>query len=256
MRLKNDDLIDSLREEHLDLLIRLTFELKASQIIEQLETEIEQTFSDEEELVTQRALAAAYEKLRRQEVSARENRSAERRHRRLMRAIEMLACVILAIGISAPVAVANIETLRQKIVDFLISINEEKERTNVDPYENLAVPDDWEGDYYPTFLPAGTLGYEIDPIRKTKITFTMENGEMFVFSESDEDVSTVMGVQNGKFSNVYINGCEARLWEFDEKEYFIRIIWDIEERWFMLEARGLDQKTAYLIVANVRKITG
>ena len=253
--MKNDDLIDSLREEHLDLLIRLTFELEASQIIEQLETEIEQTFSDEEELVTQRALAAAYEKLRRQELSARENRSAERRHRRLMRAIEILACVILAIGISAPVAVANIETLRQKIVDFLININEEKDLTDVDPYEDLAVPDGWEGDYYPTFLPAGTLGYEIDPIRKTKITFTMENGEMFVFSESDEDVSTVMGVQNGKFFQFNINDSEARLWEFDEEEHFIRIIWDIDERWFMLETRGLDQKTAYMIAEDVKRIS-
>ena len=252
--MKNDDLIDSLREEHLDLLIRLTFELEASQIIEQMETEIEQTFSDEEELVTQRALAAAYEKLRRQELSARENRSAERRHRRLMRAIEILACVILAIGISAPVAVANIETLRQKIVDFLININEEKERTDIDPYEDLVVPDGWEGNYYPTFLPAGTLGYEIDPIRKTKITFTMENGEMFVFSESDEDVSTVMGVQNGQFSYININGCEARLWEFDEEEHFIRIIWDIDEQWFVLETRGLDQETAYMIATDVKRI--
>lgn len=250
-----DGFLDLMKEEHLDILIRLAFELDSARIIEQLEKETEQAFSDKEEQITQQAMTSAYEKLHQQELNVTKNRRADRRHQRLMRAIEIVACVVLVIGISAPVAVASIETLRMRIVEFLISFNSEEESADVDPYDDIVIPDNWKGEYYPTFLPDEIIAKEVDPNITTKITYYLEDDQMIVFSENNDEVHVAMGVENESPSIMEINGYEAQVWEFNKEEYYTRIIWSIDERWFMLETRNLDLDGAYSIAESVRKIT-
>ena len=49
-----DGFLDLMKEEHLDTLIRLAFELDSARIIEQLEKETEQMFSDREGQIANR----------------------------------------------------------------------------------------------------------------------------------------------------------------------------------------------------------
>lgn len=248
-----DGFLDLMKEEHLDTLISLAFQLDSARIIEQLEKESEQAFSSKEEQITRQAMVSAYEKLRQQELNAYRSRGADRRHRRLMRAIEILACIVLVIGISAPVAVANIETLRLRIMEFLVSFDTEKESADIQYSDETSIPADWEGEYYPTFLPEETLAGEIDPIRKTKIVFTLDNNATIIFSENDSDGFSSLGTENEDALSIDINGNGGQMWEVYEQEHYIRMIWDIDERWFMLETKNLDQNIVHMIAESVKK---
>ena len=253
--MKDESILELLKDEHVDLLIRLAFELEAYQLAEQLESDGEKDFTEEEKRITEQALAAAYERLRQQELNERRDRRAAHHRRRLMRVVEVLACAVVVIGISAPVAVANFETLRQKIVEFLVSFDGESETTRIQHLDGVTVPDSWVGKYFPTFLPIGTRVAEISSAGRAFVRFSTEDGAVIVFVENDDDSAMIAGAADETVTITDVNGYEARVAEFFEDEYFIRIVWNNGDRWFILETANLDIRTAHSIAESVRRIS-
>ena len=253
--MKDESVLELLKDEHVDLLIRLAFEMEAYRKIEQLELDGDKAFSDEEKRIMEQALAEAYEKLKQQELNERRKQRAGYHRRRLMKGIEILACVVLIIAISTPVAVANFETLRQRLVEFLVSFDSVSETTSVVPLDEIIVPDDWEGKYFPSYLPRGTQVAEISPSGRTLIRFLTEDNAIIVFSENDGDCTINAGAEDETISMLEINGYQARVSTFPEEEHFIRIVWDNGERWFILETSNLEFKKAYAIAESIRKIS-
>lgn len=252
--MKDERILEVLKDEHVDLMIRLAFELEAYQTVKQLECDGEKSFTKEEERITEQALFAAYEKLRQQELRESRNQRMERHRHRLMRVIEILACAVLVVGISAPVALANFETLRQRLVEFLISFDSINEQTVVFPFGEVAVPDEWEGEYFPTYLPEGTGVTETSAAGRARICFSTIDGAMIVFVENNDDCSINTGAENEIVTMTNVNGYEARVSEFFENEHIIRIMWNNDERWFVLETVNVDFDTAQTIAESVRKI--
>lgn len=250
-----EDILELLKDEHVDMMIRLAFELDAARIAERLDSPNAQALTDAEERLTEQALIIAYEKLRQRGLDERKGLRAGRHRRRLMKAIEILACVVLVIGISAPVAVANFETLRQRIVEFLISFDSESETTDLDAFDGVMVPDEWEGEYFPAYLPRGTQVEEVNPDRKVSVRFAMPNGGVVIFKENDDDCFINAGAADGSFTITDINGHEARVTEAFEDEHYIRMVWDNGERWFTLETSNMELKTVHAIAESVRKIS-
>ena len=246
----NEDILELLKEEHVDLMIRLAFELEAARIVERLDSP-DSMLTDAEEKCAEQALISAFDKLHQQELSDRRSRRAHRHRRRMMRIVEILACAVLVIGLSAPMAVANFETLRQRLVEFLVSFDSVNETSD---FDRIDVPDGWKGEYFPTDLPKGTQVTELSPTGRALIRFATEDGGSIVFSENDDDCSVIAGAEDEAVTVTDVNGYEARVSEFFEDEYYVRIVWDNGERWFMLETCGLDLRKAHIIAESIKRI--
>ena len=69
------------------------------------------------------------------------------------------ACVVLVIGIAAPIAIANIEAIRVRVMELLINIQDEYTEISMVENEEMAfdVPAAWRGEYYPSYIPDGSL---------------------------------------------------------------------------------------------------
>lgn len=119
----------------------------------------EQPLTADEEKLADAAFARAMAKI---------DRKAKRQKRRtvlhmLDRVVRVAACLIVAVGIAFPIALANSEAFREQILQLVLSINPETGMAHVgmEPAKDeqtanvprMDVPDGWEGLFFPTFLP-------------------------------------------------------------------------------------------------------
>ena len=119
----------------------------------------EQPLTADEEKLADAAFARAMAKI---------DRKAKRQKRRtvlhmLDRVVRVAACLIVAVGIAFPIALANSEAFREQILQLVLSINPETGMAHVgmEPAKEeqtanvprMDVPDGWEGLFFPTFLP-------------------------------------------------------------------------------------------------------
>ena len=111
---KNRINYDSIQDAHLDHLIRLAYRqadaLEARELLENAPREL----SPEEEALCGRAYARFQEKARALEAEEKCRNHPQRWKRRLSRGIGIAACVVLLLGIAAPIAVARVEFTRTR----------------------------------------------------------------------------------------------------------------------------------------------
>ena len=119
----------------------------------------EQPLTADEEKLADAAFARAMAKI---------DRKAKQQKRRTVLhmldcVVRVAACLIVAVGIAFPIALANSEAFREQILQLVLSINpetgmahvgmkpaKEEQTANV---PRMDVPDGWEGLFFPTFLP-------------------------------------------------------------------------------------------------------
>lgn len=252
--MNDESILEQLKDEHIDLMIRLAFELDIAKTVEEMESESAGGLNEDDEAIAQRALNIAYKKLRQQETRERKSRRASVHRRRLGRAIQIISCAVLIVAISAPMALANFEFLRQRLVEFLISFDNEEEVVDVRPIDEVAVPEEWMGKYFPTDLPSET---QIDWISTTgipSISFTAGSDVMITFTETDDDSAIMAGAKDNVTSTDIINEYTAQITEFFDDNHFIRIVWKNDECQFILETKNLDLEHAHTIAESVMKI--
>ena len=116
---------DALQDQHLDAMIRLAYKqadaLEAQRIADDCRASAEQPSAEE----AAAAFASFEGKLRH---LARQDARAARRRRlghMLPRIVQAAACIVLLLGISAPIAIANVESFRVKVMEMLIDIQED-----------------------------------------------------------------------------------------------------------------------------------
>ena len=251
--MNDESILEQLKDEHLDLMIRLAFELEIAQTVEKMEAE-SGSLTEDDEAIARRALDIAYEKLRQQALSERKSRRASVHRRRLMRAIEIISCAVLIVAISAPMALANFEFLRQRLVEFLVSFDTEEETVEVTPIDEIAIPEEWTGKYFPTNLPPETQVDWVSTIGIPSIRFITEGDVMITFTESNIDSSIMAGAKDNVSSTTAINGYPAQVTEFFEDGDYIRFVWENDECRFSLETKNLDYEPTHIIAESVMKI--
>lgn len=252
--MNDESILERLKDEHVDLMIRLAFDLEVAQTIEKMEAE-SSPLTEEDEAIAQRALNIAYEKLRQQELSERKSRRASVHRRRLMRAVEIVSCAVLIVAISAPMALANFEFLRQRLVEFLVSFDTKEETVDVRPIDEVAIPEEWTGKYFPTYFPSGTQIDLIGSIGIPYIRFVTETGGTIVFKEFyGEDSYISSGGKDNVASTIEINGYTVQVTEFFEDGHVFRFVWKNDECRLMLETKNIDYEVAHTITESVMKI--
>ena len=122
---KNQLNYDEIRDQHLDTMLKLAFKhadaLEAQDIMKESDT-VECPVSEERAEATYKMFL---DKLAKQEVEEKRNARIVQFRRSIPRIIQIAACLVLVMGIVTPFAVANVESIRVKVMELLISIQED-----------------------------------------------------------------------------------------------------------------------------------
>lgn len=252
-----------IQDEHLDHMIRLALRQEASLQAQQLIEESERPLTPEEQLRAQKLRARMLTQIAQRERAARRRNRREHARRLAPRLVEAAACVVLVIGIAAPIAIANVDSIRSKVMQLLIRVDWEKGEAQMNFVEDESatfdVPSDWSGEYFPSYLPEGFEATWKSCLADPFIEYTSMEGEKTIsYGEMGPNTTLISGIEGGVISYTEINGYTAVVIEteapVDMAHYSVGITWDNGEKWFDVNTRGLSKAEALQIAQSVKKI--
>lgn len=243
---------DEIRDQHLDTMLKLAFKhadaLEAQDIMKESDT-AECPVSEERAEATYKMFL---DKLAKQEVEEKRNARIVQLRRSIPRIIQIAACLVLVMGIVTPFAVANVESIRVKVMELLISIQEDHTELNFVENENAAfdVPADWQGTYYPSYIPEGFSLVEQGQLN-CYVRYQNNEGDNIIFDEYSQEDSVDINSENAELSYTTLNGMSAFV---IERENSVIIAWNSEDKFFVLTANMAKDETL-TIAQNVKRIS-
>lgn len=250
--------LEALQEQHLDMMLHLAFLQEEDEEIEKLLNTPVPELAEEQEALTERAFRKA--------VACSERQRKEEAHRRHMaalrsaarRGIEVAACVVVIVGIALPVAFATSSAFRSRVMQLLISYDQSRQEASVsfeeEPSLSFAVPEEWQGLYYPSSIPEG-FSMDSCSTMLPKVTYRDESGADFIFSEYDDSFSSTLGTEGGEISEVMIGAREGHMVEgHADGIHTIDLVWAVEDRWFHLSALNMERDEVIRVAESVRRI--
>jgi len=254
--------LSRLQDEHLDLMLRLTFALEEDETISRLLDDPDPTLTPEEEKLADEILALAYARIDAEKKQSRQHKIAQTARKVLPWVVNTAACIILLLAMAAPIALANSATFRSKVMQLIMELDEEKGEAYFafvpDEGAEFDVPEGWCGNYFPSYMPDRFTIYDYDP------TFPMpfielrnaEDHQIF-FQEFDEYAEMWAGTDNSTIRNVDVNGSAAVLIEgctSDNVTWAVTITWQNDTNWFCVTTFGLSTDEALRIARSVKRI--
>lgn len=249
---KNQLNYDEIKDQHLDTMIKLAFKhadaLEAQEIMEECE--------NAECPVDEKRVKATYDmfldKLAKQEAQERKKSRIVQFRRSIPRVIQIAACLVLVLGIATPFAVANVEAIRVKVMELLISIQEDHTELNFVENDDKAfyIPAGWSGSYYPSYIPDGFVMTEMSELY-CDVTYINEDGAKIYFSEYLQDDLVDINSEDAALSYAAINGENAFIIERDN---LVIVAWASEDRFFVIEAET-SKEEALVVAEGVRRIS-
>ncbi|MBQ8615935.1 MAG: DUF4367 domain-containing protein [Oscillospiraceae bacterium] len=168
--------------------------------------------------------------------------------RTIPRIVRVAASILLFCYIGLTVAIAADSSVRIKVMEFILNIEEEyTEFGFVDTGEYMDVPTEWQGYYYPASLPDG---FSVQSVMRYAVHFVNNEGVQLDFMDIDAEASTAIDTENAEVKFISVNGHSALL---VEKDPWISIIWSVDNRVLMVNYAG-DLDSAIQIAESVRMI--
>ena len=249
---KNQLNYDEIQDQHLDTMLKLAFKhadaLEAQEIMEECE--------NTECLVDEERAKATYDifldKLAKQEALERKQSRIVQFRRSIPRVIQIAACLVLVLGIATPFAVANVEAIRVRVMELLIDIQEDHTELNFVENEDAGfyVPANWQGSYYPSYIPAGFNLVEQGEFT-CYVRYQDNAGQNIYFTEYNESDAVDINSENAALSYSEINGHDVFVIERDD---MVIATWAVEDRYIVMETE-LPKDEALNVVQNVRRIS-
>lgn len=249
---------EEMQDEHLDMMLTLAFQQEqideAQKIIQQTELDGSQT----DEVIEKETLHLVHQKLDKLEQAEKRQATRQRIRRHLPKIIEIAACVVLVFGIAAPVAIANVASIRAKVMKLLIDIDENAGELNVhfeeDTQAGFDVPAEWKGSYYPSAIPENMTLIECGE-EDSFVEYSSEQGQMFSFAEYDHTTVMTAGTEGGSISYSTISGSLAYITETTDAEGLdVRVVWANDTNWFTLQTHNMSREETIQIASSVKKI--
>ncbi len=154
---------------------------------------------------------------------------------------KVAAIVVVLMVVSISSAMAAIQMVRAGV--FALDIVGDGRRMSVRMIqtEDTDVPDEWQGDYYPTYIPNG---FEFAYVDGTGAYYLEHGGKWMVFEERSYGTRTSIDTENATISSAQINGAEAMV---VEKEDVSIVLWSMRDRYFVVSI--VDKKEAAIQIA-------
>lgn len=221
---------DMLEEEYCDCLTGLALKLREMEDTQALIAESERMELDAAQ--AERAYALFLQKWQAQEKGRRRAARKAQIRRYVPKIAEIAACILLVICIAAPLAVANIESVRASVVRFLIQINDEYAEIGiVEEGATIEVPDGWNGGYYLSYIPEG---YQVEQVllRGVGVLYLNEASKALTFHEGDEHLTINIDSEDKVVTYESVNGETALVLE---DEVGTSIVWSKGKDYFILQ---------------------
>lgn len=254
--------LSELQEQHLDAMIGLAFDLDDAEEALRLSSEPDPALTPQEEEQAEAIFQTVLARLDEREKAVRQQRRRETMKRWIPRVIEVAACLALVLAIAMPVAVANSSAFRSRVLRLLFEPDVEQGamyiRLMEDPDAAFDVPEEWDGEYFPSYLPEGYSVSLIDTILSTVVFRSDTNPDIdvyIVFSEYGADTVEYSGTDNATIYNVDINGSTAHVIDgYTGSIHSVSVKWSGEDKWFIVDTYGLESAEALKIAESVKRI--
>lgn len=242
---------ETLRDEHLDALIRLAFRREEERTYQQLMEENQQEYTKEEAAQKDAIFARAMEKFAAQEKQRKKKERIQRLKRSAPRIINVAACLALILCISTPIAVARVEFIRVRVMKLLAEIQEDHTRLSLIEDEEAAfnIPVEWKGSHYPSNLLTGFEVSWINPILGEAI-WQNTKGDFIHYMEGLESTAIAIDSENAIQSTVMVGNAEALVFECKDK---VIVTWTNGTMFFSVST-NLTLDDCLQVALSVRKI--
>ena len=254
--------IAELQDKHLDAMLKLAFDHMDAKEIQQLVDEPDPELTPQEVEMADEIFLMALAKADQQE--KKENRQTRRdSFRRVFpRIIQVAAAIILVFAIATPIAFATSAQFRSRVMQLIIEFDHEQGgvlyRFVEDKDASFIVPDGWDGDYFPSYLPESYSVSFIDTILSTVVFRSDNNPDIdvyIVFSEYGADTVEYSGTDDATISYVDINGSTAQVIDgYTGSIHSVSVTWSGEDKWFIVDTYGLEREEALRIAQSVKRI--
>jgi len=223
---------ETLRDEHLDALIRLAFRREEERTYQQLMEENQQEYTTEEAAQKDAIFARAMEKFAAQEKQRKKRERVLRLKRSVPRIINVAACLVLVLCIAAPIAVARVEFIRVRVMKLLAEIQEDHTCLSLAENDEEAfwIPADWHGEYYPSYLPDDFL-ISWKSSLYNEIMWRNEAGDIIHYNESYEGDVISVDSSDARITDITLGGNEGLMIEDDGKT---TVAWNDGEVYFVI----------------------
>lgn len=250
--------ITDLRERHLDMMIKLAFDLDDAEDMQRLLNEPDAELSADDERLADEILAAAFQKAdERAKAQRRQQRRASVRHA-MPRLALIASCLILALTIAAPIAIASSPVLRSRVMRLLIQVDEEQGRAifefAADPDAAFDVPEGWLGEYFPSYIPERLTFWNIDQLISTA-EYRGGGDQQLFFGEYESDATGYSGTDNTEMSYIDIQGRTGMLIDgYTGDLHTVNITWANDTHWFSVIGYAMDTEVVIEVARSVKKI--
>ena len=161
---------------------------------------------------------------------------------------KIAAALTLFFYLSLRVALAASPEMRVNLMNFFMNIEERYTSFGFEETgEFVEVPAEWDGYYYPTYIPEG---FEIDQVDYYGVYFKRNDGTMLDFEELGPDTYGNVDTENAKIDYININGHTALI---AEKGKWVTILWSVDNRGLLIGYTG-GREEAIKIAESVRMI--
>lgn len=176
---------------------------------------------------------------------------------RILKALNRVAIAMLVVIVLLFTTVASVEALRVRVLNFLMDIQPEytsfELKENTDGSDGGSTIIDWHNAYVPSYIP---VGYEVSAISKSellkRIEFKNQLGLLITYMELSEGNKPALDTENATaFETVSINGHKGRL---VVKDSLVTIIWEMNDRMFMIRAQTTDKDAVVKMAEGVKYI--
>lgn len=180
----------------------------------------------------------------------RKNKRNTWRHR-IQRTVNVAASVIVMFSIALGVAMAT-PAFRQQLYRLSTKLSDGYTRIALAPNDNfyIDVPDEWQGEYYPSYVPDGYELYHVSQGSLLEATYMRGQDYYFTFCEYDENTVTALDTENAKVSYGEVHDCEAMI---VEKNGLTTVTWTEADKLFIVEVNE-NVETALNIARNIGTI--
>lgn len=169
---------------------------------------------------------------------------------------QAVAVMIAVLSISLSVAAATIHTVRVRVLEFLVHIEEQYTELSLreNPARSFDLPADWEGDYYPSILPEGFIVSNIhNGTGSSSIDFVSPDDKKIgiYFSEHTENSFTNLDTEESQLFAEIVNGVPGIV---SAKPGKVSISWSRDGKYFVLICDGLSKEEAMKIANSVIRV--
>lgn len=250
---KADELKRSFEEKTFDLFGELMIERETQELLEEIEADKANGNTAEMDAFFER-----YDKQNLERINSFFRRQKMRKFfsKTLPKIGQIAAIFIAVIALAGGVAVATSHTVRVRVMELLVNIEEEYTELSLheNPEASFDIPADWQGENYPFYIPDGMELFKVHSfVGESHVEYTDKDDPTLRcnFAELSESVTSNVDTENAEISPTLIRGNAGVV---IKKGTTIMIYWNNERHYFVINAENIEIETVLQIARSVIRV--